>query len=361
MNCSNCSKTIPEGFSDCPWCGEPASVLSRAMPPPFPGGAVTAKPLGPGLGVAWLVLPMSLVVVIFAAYQATARQYGAVSLERSAFLLGACAGPYLVSAFILFVYSLIARKKIPASTKFLATFCGASLFAVLSLLHTSRAAGPNSSPARMAHAKHQPVSSSQNPKPQPVRAPTVWDPAIVSLYSDLKVNNEAYVAAVSQLDLTAEPLYLPDSFRDSSTIQKMLVQLQDRLAVADKFSSLDSIVAKMPQYVAAINASDADKRQFLATFMPTIQQSVANRTAASAYEHDWLRTSVGLYQFMLANQSAYTISSDGKTGTFRNRAIGADFDQRLRKAQELKQKFLQAQRAYLTGQSDARAQFGMPE
>jgi hypothetical protein len=189
----------------------------------------------------------------------------------------------------------------------------------------------------------------------------VWDPAIIAVYSELKANNEAYVAAVGQLDLTAQPLYLPDSFRDAATIQKILGQLHERLAVADQFASLDPIVAKTPGYVAAVRASENEKRQFLAGFMPTLQQSVDNRKRASALEHEWLRASIALYEFMLANQDGYSISADGKKGTFLKAEVSKQFQSKMQEVQSLKRQFLEANGAYLRSQSAARAQAGMTE
>jgi hypothetical protein len=304
---------------------------------------------------------MSLVVVIFAAYEATMKRFGSVSLEHSAYFLGSCAGPYLFSAIIVLAFYKITDKKAADSTKLLAAFCAASLFAVVSLLNTNYSVRSMPTKTDVASDTLALAPSPKKIQAVPSRAATPWDPAIISLYTDLQANNEAYVTAVSHLDVTSQTLYLPDSFRDAATIQKVLDQLHDRLSVADQFSSLAPVLAKMPDYIAAINASESDKRAFLATFMPAVQQSVAKRNVASAYEHDWLRTTIALYQFMLANQGAYTISADGRTGMFRSHATGADFDQRLRKSQQLKQQFLQANGAYLASQSAARAQMGMPD
>jgi hypothetical protein len=296
--------------------------------------------------------------VIFAAYEATIKRYDSFSLENSPYFLAFCAGPYVVSALMVLIYYLVRQTKLETRAQLLILCSGASLIAVLSVINTSHAAYPI--PSKTV-SDRQLAASPEQANPQPQHSPTIWDPAIISLYTDLRVHNEAYVAAVSHLDVGAEPLYLPGSFRDASTIQKVLEQLDARLAVADQFSSLDPILARMPGYVAAIDAGEADKRAFMASFMPAAEQNAAKRKVASAYEHDWLRATIALYQFMLANQAAYTISPDGKSGRFRSHASSVEFDQRLRKAQQLKQQFLNAHYAYLAGQSAARAQAGMPD
>jgi hypothetical protein len=303
---------------------------------------------------------MSLAVVIFAAYQGTSRKFGFVSLEHSGYFIGACVGPYLVSAIIVLIYRLIRGRKVNNTTNLFALFCGASFFAVLSLLNSAHA----TTPMPVADATFAPQTFGQplgKPNAQPLRAPTIWDPAVISLYTDLKSANDTYVAAVSRLDVTAQSLYMPDSFRDTPAIQKILAQLHDRMAVADQFSSLDPILAKMPSYVAAIDASETDKREFLANFMPTARRSIADRNTASAYEHDWLRASIALYQFMLAKQGAYAISSDGAKGTFYRPDVSSQFQNKIQNVQRLKQRFLQANQAYLANQSAARAQLGMAE
>ena len=300
---------------------------------------------------------MSSVVVVFSAYLSASRRYGSVSLEHSAYFLGAYVGPYVVSAIIILGYYLISRRKDQNSTKLMAVFFGASFFAFLSLIVPTPAARSGPDPAWAQHLSE----SSRIPKAVSSRTATVWDAAIISLLADLKSFNDDYVSAVSSLDLSAQPLYTPTSFRDVPTIQQMLAQLRDRLAVAEKFSSLDPLVAKMPAYVAAVNASDEDKRRFLEGFSSGAQQGFASRNTASAHEREWLRSSIALYEFMLANQGSYSISPDGQTGTFRSHGIGAEFDRRLQKVQQLKQQFLQANRAYLASLNAARAQLGMTE
>jgi hypothetical protein len=156
-------------------------------------------------------------------------------------------------------------------------------------------------------------------------------------------------------------LYAPLSFRDAATMQQRLAELHTRLTIAEKYSSVAPMVAKMDGYVAAVNASADEKRQFLAGFMPRLQASVAYRTAASGYERDWLKASVAAYQFMLTNQSSYRVSADGKNGIFDRPELAKAFNERLKTIYELKQRFLVANGAYLASQRAAREQVGMEE
>jgi len=177
----------------------------------------------------------------------------------------------------------------------------------------------------------------------------------------LKASNDAYVSEVSRLDMTEQTLYAPLSFGDVATIQQRLAELHTRLAIAEKYSSVAPMVAKMDGYVSAVNASEEEKRQFLARFMPGLQASVAHRTAGSGYERDWLNASIAAYQFMLANQSSYKVSADGQSGMFNRPELAKAFNQRLKTIYELKQRFLMANGAYLASQRAARDQVGMEE
>jgi hypothetical protein len=175
----------------------------------------------------------------------------------------------------------------------------------------------------------------------------------------LKNSNDAYVADVSRLDATAHPWLTPDSFRSAASMQRSLTELHARLAVAEKFTSPEPMLSKMTDYLAAVNAGDDDKREFLAGFMPGIEESVAHRTAASGYERDWLNACIATYEFMLANRSAYAVAADGQSATFRNAAALQTFRSRMQKAYELKAKFLQENAAYLASQRAAREKVGM--
>jgi len=116
----------------------------------------------------------------------------------------------------------------------------------------------------------------------------------------LRSFNDGYVSEVSQLDSAALPLYTPDSFRDAAVIQQMLTQLRNRLAVAEKYSSVQPILDKMKDYVAAVNASEEEKREFLEGFKSTAPKGLGPRDVAGAREREWLRTFPGfIYAYAL--------------------------------------------------------------
>jgi hypothetical protein len=363
MKCRNCSKDIPDGFTDCPWCGEPqpaaaagastlvSELVARSAAKPV---AEALRPTGNAV-LAWVSCAISLVLAIFAAYAATLHRYGFLALPDFGYFIGACLGPFLISAILVFAFYYLRHETVHYSSKLLPISLSTSLFALLTLLN---AGGPARSVPDPALAT-APGGLARKVIPRPAHTATIWDPAMISLYTDLKNSNDAYVAEVSQTDQAAQALYTPESFRDAAAIQQVLAHLRVRLAIAEEYSSVEPQLAKMDGYVAAVNVGDDEKREFLAGFMPGLQESVAYRTAASGYERDWLNASIALYEFMLANHAAYTISADGKSGTFRNAALVDVFKKRMQKAYELKQRFLQANGAYLASQRAARAQVGM--
>ncbi len=369
MKCRNCSKDIPTGFTDCPWCGEAQlnvqlSTPSAGVPatPPatlrgiLPVAAEPARSSGREL-FAWISSVVSVVLVSGAAYAVTSRKFGFVSLQDSGYFIGACLGPFLASAIVVFAFYFFRRKQVHYSTKLLSISYGASFFALLALLASGHISPSVADPA-LAVPSDVPAPIK---KLRPEHVATIWDPAMIALYTDLRASNDAYVAEVSRLDMAEQTLYAPLSFSDAATMQRRLTELHTRLAIAEKYSSLAPMVAKMDGYVAAVNASDDEKRRFLARFMPGLQKSVAYRTAASGYERDWLNASISAYQFMLANQSSYKVSPDGKSGLFNRPELAKAFNQRLKTIYELKQRFLMANGAYLASQRAAREQVGMEE
>jgi hypothetical protein len=347
MKCLACSKNIPDGFADCPWCGATYGTLPQPA-------ATAAQPAEASRSMVptWLASALSLPFCLFAAYVATVQKYGFFALSDSGFFIGAALGPYIVSAIVVLLYYLIRRKNPQYSAKLLAISCGASFFALLSL--SQHPGGPRARP-ESAEKRHI-AELTGNSKPRANRPASVWDAPMLSLLADLRSFNDGYVSEVSQLDSAALPLYTPDSFRDAAVIQQMLTQLRSRLAVAEKYSSVQPILDKMKDYVAAVNASEEEKREFLEGFKSTAPKGLGPRDVAGAREREWLRTSMDLYTLMLSKQGAYAI--DGRKIEFHQRGLAEQFNQRMAKAQVSRQQFLQAQGAFNDAQQAARAQLG---
>jgi hypothetical protein len=351
MKCADCSKDIPDGFTECPWCGASRSAIPAALSLAMaPSNSLTSSS---NTLLAWLSSSLSLFLVLVAARAATFHKFGFVSLEDSGYFIGVCFGPYVVAAILVFGYFWLARKDAHYSSKLLAISGGASLFAVLSLAQTMQApvARLIRTPARVAAALPT------NPNALPTRPATIWDSAIRSTFTDIGYFNDQYLAEISKLDSSALPLYTPESFRDAATVQQMLAQLHARLAVAEKFSNPEASIGKLKDYVAAVDATDADKQKFLTGFAPPMDKCLQLRKIAATRERDWLHASIDLYEFAQTNQSFYVYTN--RKVFFTRNDLPAQFGQRLQKAARLRNEFLQAQQNFLRGQSFLLAQQGL--
>src|SRR5277367_1025166 len=221
MKCRNCSKDIPTGFTDCPWCGEaqpaapsanlPAS-LARALPV-----ATEPAPSARQQTFAWISSGVSVVLVVCAAYAVTSRKFGFVAWQDSGYFIGACVGPFLASAILVFAFYFFRPKQVHYSQKLLGISYGASFLALLSLLAAGHISPSVADPA-LAKPSGLPAPIR---KLRPEHVATIWDPAMIALYTDLKASNDAYVSEVSRLDMAEQTLYAPLSFGDVATIQEI--------------------------------------------------------------------------------------------------------------------------------------------
>jgi hypothetical protein len=357
MKCNQCSKIIPDGFTDCPWCGASyaSRPIARASAPPPPPVQTQQAPSSLNVVLAWISSLLSLPLVAFAAYAATLKMHGVFSLENSGFAMGGFFGPYLVSAIAVFSYYWIRKKKPHYSSQLLGISCGASLFALLSLssgLQASRA-GAAGRPGRNIEDL---ARDSAAPAPRSIPA-TKWDPAIRSYFGDLRSFDERYVSEVRQSESSSLPVYTPESFRDAATIQQILSQLHARMAVAEKFNSAEPLLDKLPASVQSVDASADEKQKFLKSFEASARKNMASRKIVTDIEHDWLTASIGLYEYTLSKQGAYSLR-DGNL-IFKSNGAAVEFNHKLQNARRLQAEFYQAYRASQNQQAAAIAQFGL--
>lgn len=136
---------------------------------------------------------------------------------------------------ILLVYSLLRNKNIRASVKFLLICAAGFLLGLLTLGKPSHqlTSSPNTTMLRPFADDLKNENSSNK-----------WNAPGRALLKDLVSFNQQYVSEVAKLDLTAKPLYTPESFRDAATARQMIDQLHARLAVAEKYANLDPVLAK---------------------------------------------------------------------------------------------------------------------
>lgn len=353
MKCKDCSRVIPDGFTDCPWCGAiqagPAAATPAGLRPIEPA----ISPVQHFLTAVLLLGSATLFVVVN--YLAIMRTDGFLSLANSAHFLGKCAGSIILGAILVFLYYKIRHKKARSSVQLLVIFTVSSLLTLLTLAAPVRhlVAGPD--PAMMHHFGDL-LKSSNGSTPASAEQ-TIWDPAARSWYRDLLSYNKQYVSEVSKLDETAKPLYTVESFRDAATVQAMIDQLRARLAVADKYADWEPVFAKMKQYVAAVDASEEDKRKFMVGFESGVPKALAARKSIADKEHAWLHVSLDLYQFTLSKNGTYAVRNGNLV--FKKPGDSDTFNQKLAKARTLQTEFLRAYWEVRHTQEAALAQMGL--
>lgn len=352
MNCRQCSKVIPDGFIDCPWCGARGVTLAGS---PFD----SVKSSDPLVGTLLLSLASfaCFAIIVLLNYFATVRVFGPWANYKypqvSGYFMGRCFGSYILPALGVFLYYKIRRKSLEGAAQFLVISGWALLWTVVAFAGTSsRFSNPFGLPPL-----HRSARISSAPPPRTV-APTKWDPAIRSYYEDVRSFNEQYVSAVSKLDSTALPLYTPDSFATPERVQQALAQLQARLEVAKNFASPEQLLSRMPEYVQAIEAGDDEKKTFLDGFTPSARSDLAQRKSVSENEQSWLQASIGVYRFALSQQRGYSVQ-EGRV-VFKRKSAGSDFDRKLLLAQLGRAEFIRSYGRYIGAQNRYMAQFGLP-
>jgi hypothetical protein len=354
MKCTHCSKVIPDGFTDCPWCGASSTTPSTGASVRF------ASPQSEASSTPGLILGISAVtsglLFLGLSYFATSRTTGPLGLENWDAFLGRCLGAVVLAGLLVFAYCKVRNAKLRGPVQALVVLTLSSLLTVLTLALPARPRMGAIDP-RTVRRYSETAAPRKAPNAPPV-VQTKWDPAARSLMKDVQSRNEQYVAEISGLDQTAKPLYTIESFHDAASIQEMIDQLHTRVAVADKYMDWQPIFLKMKDYVAAVNASDEEKRNFMASYQATLPQTLAACKAISDKEHGWLQASLDLYQFALSKEGTFDWQRDHLS--FRNRADSDAFQRKFVKARTLNQEFLKAYWQVREAQEAMMAQLGLP-
>jgi hypothetical protein len=354
MKCRQCSKVIPDGFTDCPWCGA-TSATPRGLATGQFGSSGAAASASQNLLIAISLLSSG---VLFGAlnYFVALRTTGPLTPENSGYLLGRGVGLLALAFLLVFVYYKIRKNRPRAPIQVLVCLTLSSLLTLLSLAIPvrSRVAGMKAAARQYGGLlKHQPVTNA------PPVVQTKWDPAARALMKDIFSRNQQYVSEISALDETAQPLYTVESFRNATTVQQMISQLQARLAVADKYTDWAPVFARMKGYVDSVNASEDEKRRFMVNYESSLPKTLAACKAITDKEHAWLKASLDLYQFALAKDGAYVWQNGNLS--FKNHADSDLFRQKFAKARALNEEFLRAYWEVRSAQEAMLAQLGLQD
>jgi len=337
MNCQQCAKVIPDGFIDCPWCGN-----ARRTPPSIPAASVPTD---------WLTasaLSLSMLCLFGLTSLSISRDKAANPLASPAYFRSEWTGTYVTAVVILIIFAVIHNKRVRSSVKFLAIAGPGLLLGIMSLAKPPRHLQPD--PARIQ-------SLTQVIKNPSAANANKWDLALRPFYAELISRNRQYIDDVSKLDNDLQPLYSPASFRDAQSIQAILNALDQRLAIADKYADIQPVFAKVPGYVAPVDATDRQKREFLAGFNDTSPKNLTTGKSVSSLEHKWVLSAIDLYKFSLAHQGTYIYNSGNVP--FKSSVNFAVFKVKLNSSRENYSQFLQAYSASRRAQDAFLAQTGL--
>jgi hypothetical protein len=355
MKCTHCSKPIPDGFTDCPWCGNRSAALPAVASGRFAAGTTGAS-TAHNLILAISAVTSGLLFVLLS-YFATSRTTGPLSLENWDAFLGRCLGALVLAFLVVLGYGKIRNTRLRGPLQALIILTVSSLLTVLTLALPAK--------PRMGAIDPKTVRRYSDPATPPKatnatpRVQTKWDSAARALMRDIQTRNQQYVAEISTLDETAKPLYTIQSFHDGNTIQQTIDQLHTRIGVADKYADWQPVFSKMKDYVAGVDASEDEKRKYLAAYNASLPQTLAVCKAISDQEHAWLQASLDLYQFALSKEGAFDWQRDQLS--FRNHADSESFRKKFIKARTLNEDFLKAYWQVRQAQEAMIAQLGLPQ
>jgi hypothetical protein len=353
MKCKKCSKDIPHGFTDCPWCGATGAKADTEAPENSAAPGQTISPTHSLLIASSLVFSGILFGILN--YFVALRTAGPIRPENSAYLLGRCVGSLFFGALFVAGYCKIRGKKLRGPIQALLVLTLSSLFTLLTLAIPPR---PRLVGLDRARVSSDVLRNHNAPSAPPVNH-TKWDPAARSLMKDVQARNQQYVSEISTLDETAKPLYTSESFHDSATIQQMIEQLHARLSVADKYTDWQPIFSKMKDYVAAVDANQEEKRKFMAGFDASLPKTLTMCKTISDKEHAWLQATLDLYQFALLKEGAYVWRPDNLV--FKSHGDSDLFRQKFIKARTLNAEFLKAYWQVRQAQEAMMAQLGLQD
>jgi hypothetical protein len=348
MRCKQCSKDLPDGFTDCPWCGAVSGLANTSASEPAASSA--QKLLNAGS------IASSTILFAVLNYFIAVRTTGPLTLESAGYFIGRCLGALVLGGLLMFGYCKIRGKKLRSPIQALVALTLSSMFTLVSLAIPSRTPLKGIDPATVRRYSDAPKT--HKPAAPPVNQ-TKWDPAARSLMKDVQARNQQYLSEISALDETAKPLYTPQSFHDPATIQQMIDQLHARQAVADKYSEWQPIFSKMKDYVESVDASEDEKRKFMQNFDASLPKTLAVCKLISSKEHAWLQASLDLYQFTLAKEGTYVWQPDNLA--FQSHADSNTFRQKFIKARTLNTDFLEAYWQVRRAQEAMMGQLGLQD
>lgn len=346
MTCPTCGSDLdPTGqCAHCATLAVPAAPAAAALPgDPFAPAPAEAPPNRWKAPLFAFLATILLVPVVSLNYLRALRWTGVINAESFGYMMGGVLMSLLLGLLAMFLVQKARRKKAEPASKTLGVVSIALLFSMFAFTGeiASRHGGTTSDAYRKAGnllkeaAGKQPVSKDAN----------WWDAPTRDFFQDILQMNQKYSAEAAALDSSAiKDLYSSNSYGGKVHMERVISQLQAALAVDEKYASLDPIMKRMDDRVAAVNVSESQKQAFLKGMKNSMEKSVAPREELLRTEEVWMKSTIDLYKFVTAHTNDYTIRDNRLY--FRNDAVKDEFTSQQSKAIALHKDFLKAKSAF---------------
>lgn len=360
MACPTCGSEI-DSAGNCTHCPVLAVSAGSAYPLSYAGDpflpAETAVHGNRWKAPLFTILSVPLfALVVWLNYVRALRWAGVINAESFGYMMGGVIFNTLLGLLGMYVVKRLRRKTIAPASKALGAIC------IAVFLSFGGLAGEmdNRRSVLNPNAYHQAGNLLKEAAGKQPHSPDVnwWDSPTRDFYHDILDMNQRYVAEVAAVDNSAiRDLYSSKSYGGVVHMQKVVTQLRGALAVDEKYASLDPITKKMEERVAAANASESEKQEFLKGWHGSIKESLGPRNDLIQTEEAWMKSTIDLYEFTIAHTADYSIR-DNKL-YFSNKTTGEAFTAQQAKAIALHNEFLKAKSAMEESRKSKLSQMGV--
>jgi hypothetical protein len=340
MNCPHCNSENVNTFGYCTSCGKPLQTLEGAgVPPPSPPD-IAARPGG----VLWLlatvpVALLALVAAVLGAHNDTKSDFEAIGYVIGA-LLVAIGVPFLIA------YLVAGRKKVRRPRRFAAIFCCIGLtFAIGNLVGNLGSLTPET-PEQMSARLMREAAGTQPVHSSPFSGKRKLEDALRGQYKKIIELNKSYMEKVHGLDTSLlKDLNSARSFVDPAVGEAALQQMHATYAVdAEQEVKMGQILSDLRDALRSTASSESERQEMEKGFDQGMKEVSARRSVAITAEKAWVEALDDEYAYARAHQ-ANLHEKDGRV-VIQGHEIVLEFNQRLRKQEELRKEFVRLEQEF---------------
>jgi hypothetical protein len=309
MLCPRCSKEIPLGSATCPFClqpmlsGDPLAAAGGGLPAAPAAAPTVLKVLSVIGGI------VCLLIVIFLSAILARTTHPSMDAQAIGFLVGTCIGAFLVPVIGILLYAKFNKRRHIPAYLFGATCGFALLWSFLGIV--PQLAKLNTSSADQIQRRIAMLAKEGTGQAAKSRNQDEYDEILRSLFADVKKFNDDYNAEIAANDRSApETIYSADSYKNDANISRALAHLHSALSIDEKYASIQPLIQKTKDRVAASSMSESSKEAFLKGFEGAIEKNMEPRNEVIAKERMWLSDSIDLYEFMKAHEKSFYVKNN---------------------------------------------------